>query len=53
MQSTFWIFLIATSVHHTLSLECFAEHQMRHVMSELTKAIAKRNCSQDRCRRGF
>ena len=53
MQSTFRVFLIAISAHQTLSLACFVEHQMPHVVSKLTKPIAKRNCFQIRCWRGF
>jgi hypothetical protein len=53
VQSTFWVFLIAISVHHTLSLARFVEHQTPHVISKLTESILKRNCSQNRSWESF
>jgi len=53
MQGTLWGFFIANSAHRELSLAGVVEHQIPHVVSKLTKSIAKRNCPQDRGWRGF
>ena len=45
MQSTLRDLLIIISAPMVLSLAGVVEHRMLHVVSRITKPIAKRNCS--------